>query len=485
MLLGGILTDALDWHWIFLVNLPIGIAVVVLSLRAAARRPRRREHGRGSTSAGAVTVTAALMLAVYAIVNGNEAGWTSGADARAARPSPSLLLALFVVDRVARRRAADAARPLPLRNVATANVVGVLWAAAMFAWFFLSALYLQLVLGYSPLQVGLAFLPATSIMAALSLGLSAKLVMRFGIRVPLGVGLAARGVGLAPVRPRAGRRLLRRRRAAGMILLGFGAGMAFNPVLLAAMGDVAPEEAGLASGVVNTAFMMGGALGLAMLASLAASRTDSLAASGSASSRRCRRLPRGVSRRRDLRGGRRRDRRRGCCARCRCAGGSKGDDAPGSAGRRDRALRLVLLVERADRIAVDADPDARVERLEQLDRALPVDELGELGDRDRCRTEVRRVALAREDCDLRVGRQEVREEAVTLLDAVVVVRDGLAGLDDSVLGRGPVRRHSAREPRGVECISYPLPVRVPSGRGRRCAGRTPCSQRSQSESSVK
>jgi MFS family permease len=151
----------------------------------------------------------------------------------------------------------------------------------MFAWFFLSALYLQLVLGYSPLEVGLAFLPGNLIMGAMSLGLSAKLVMRFGIRTPLGVGLGLAALGLllfarAPVDGTFVVDVL-----PSMILLGLGAGMAFNPVLLAAMGDVPQEEAGLASGVVNTAFMMGGALGLAVLASLAASRTDSLAASGS------------------------------------------------------------------------------------------------------------------------------------------------------------------------------------------------------------
>ena len=167
-----------------------------------------------------------------------------------------------------------------LRNVATANVVGVLWAAAMFAWFFLSALYLQLVLGYSPLQVGLAFLPANLIMGAFSLGLSAKLVMRFGIKPPLVGGLLLAAVGLllfarAPVDGRFVVDVL-----PSMVLLGFGAGIAFNPVLLAAMCDVAPEEAGLASGVVNTSFMMGGALGLAVLASLAASRTDTLRAGG-------------------------------------------------------------------------------------------------------------------------------------------------------------------------------------------------------------
>jgi MFS family permease len=164
--------------------------------------------------------------------------------------------------------------------VSTANVVGVLWAAAMFAWFFISALYLQLVLGYSPMQVGLAFLPANLIMAAFSLGLSAKIVMRFGIRGPLAVGLGLAAVGLllfaqAPVGGQFALHVL-----PGMLLLGLGAGIAFNPLLLAAMSDVSPADSGLASGVVNTAFMMGGALGLAVLASLAAARTTALVAAG-------------------------------------------------------------------------------------------------------------------------------------------------------------------------------------------------------------
>ena len=151
----------------------------------------------------------------------------------------------------------------------------------MFAWFFLSALYLQLVLGYSPLRVGLAFLPTNLIMGAFSLGLSAKLVMRFGVRLPLGVGLSLAGARARAVRPRAGRRKLRRRRAArAWSCSAFGAGMSFNPLLLAAMNDVDPSESGLASGVVNTAFMMGGALGLAVLASLAASHTSDLRAVG-------------------------------------------------------------------------------------------------------------------------------------------------------------------------------------------------------------
>ncbi|MFM0012181.1 MFS transporter, partial [Paraburkholderia sediminicola] len=169
-----------------------------------------------------------------------------------------------------------------LRNVATANVVGVLWAAAMFAWFFISALYLQRVLGYRPLQVGLAFLPANLIMAFFSLGLSARAVMRFGLRLPLAVGLLVAAIGLAlfaraPVNGSFVLDVL-----PGMILLGFGAGIAFNPLLLAAMSDVDPSDSGLASGIVNTSFMMGGALGLAVLASLAAARSDAMQASENA-----------------------------------------------------------------------------------------------------------------------------------------------------------------------------------------------------------
>jgi EmrB/QacA subfamily drug resistance transporter len=278
VLLGGVLTDLLDWHWIFLVNVPIGITVCVLTVLVLPAARGQASPGR-IDFAGAVTVTLALMLAVYAIVNGNQQGWTSGQTVGLLVAAVGLLAAFLVIE----TRVAAPLVPLRvfrLRNVAVSNVVGVLWAAAMFAWFFLSALYLQLVLGYSPLQVGLAFLPANLIMAAFSLGLSAKLVMRFGIRVPLTTGLLVAAVGLA---------LFTRAPVDGsftvdvlpsMILLGLGAGMALNPVLLAAMSEVDPSESGLASGVVNTSFMMGGALGLAVLASLAAARGDSLVADG-------------------------------------------------------------------------------------------------------------------------------------------------------------------------------------------------------------
>jgi EmrB/QacA subfamily drug resistance transporter len=278
VLLGGILTNVLNWHWVFLVNLPVGVAVVVLSLVLL-------PSGRGPATtarldiAGAITVTASLLLAVYAIVNGNQVGWTSGQTIGLLAASAALL-ALFLVIEARVRAPLMPLSLFRLRNVATANVIGVLWTAAMFAWFFLSALYLQLVLGYRPLEVGLAFLPANMIMAVFSLGLSARLVTRFGIRLPIVVGLllAASGLALfarAPVGGSFATDVL-----PGMTLLGFGAGMAFNPVLLAALNDVAPEDSGLASGVVNTSFMMGGALGLAILASLATARTNGLLTTG-------------------------------------------------------------------------------------------------------------------------------------------------------------------------------------------------------------
>jgi EmrB/QacA subfamily drug resistance transporter len=280
VLLGGVLTSSLDWHWVFLVNVPVGVAVYVLSLRLI---PISRGAGldRRLDIAGALTVTIALMLAVYAIVNGNVVGWVSGQTLGLLAAAVALLAIFLRIE----SRVATPIVPLTLfrrRNVSTANLVGVLWAAAMFAWFFLSALYLQLVLGYTALQVGLAFLPANVIMGVFSLGLSARLVLRFGIRLPLATGLLIAGAGLvlfarAPVGGHFAVDVL-----PGMLLLGFGAGMAFNPVLLAAMSDVEPSESGLASGVVNTSFMMGGALGLAILASLAAARTEGLSAAGSA-----------------------------------------------------------------------------------------------------------------------------------------------------------------------------------------------------------
>ena len=277
VLLGGIITDVISWHWIFLVNVPIGAVVVLLSLRLLPES--HIDTGARLDIAGAVTVTAALVTAVYAIVNANDAGWTSGQTLGLLAVSVILFGVFIAIETVVKSPLVPLAL-FKLRNLATADVVGVLWAAGMFTWFFLTALYLQLVLGYSPLEIGLAFLPGNLIMGALSIGLSAKLVMRYGFRAPLAVGLGLAGLGLL---------LFARAPVDGnyltdvfpsMVLLGLGAGTAFNPVLLAAMSDVRPEDSGLASGIVNTSFMMGGALGLAVLASIADSRTQNLLSSG-------------------------------------------------------------------------------------------------------------------------------------------------------------------------------------------------------------
>jgi MFS family permease len=279
VLLGGLLTSGLSWHWIFLVNLPIGAAVYALA--AILLEESRASAQTRLDVGGALTVTASLMLAVYAVVNGNQAGWTS-TQTLGLLGAAAVLLALFVAIEARVRDPLMPLRLFRLRNVATANAVGVLWSAAMFAWFFVSALYLQLVLGYSAMQVGLAFLPANLIMAAFSLGISAKMVMRFGTRMPLagGLVLTAAGLALFALAPVDGSFVLHV--LPGMTLLGIGCGMAMNPVLLVAMSDVEESESGLASGVVNTSFMMGGALGLAVLASLAAARTEHLLAAGAA-----------------------------------------------------------------------------------------------------------------------------------------------------------------------------------------------------------
>ncbi len=276
--LGGVLTSALNWHWIFLVNLPIGVAVYALS-RPLLPRDTAVVQKRKLDVTGALTVTAGLILAVYAVVDGNRAGWAS-AQTLSLLGAAAVLIAAFLRIESRLRDPLMPLRLFRLRNLATANLIGVAWAAGMFAWFVLSALYLQKVLHCEPLWVGLAFVPADLIMAAFSLGLSARVVTRYGIRAPLWIGLALATAGLllfarAPLHGSLLVDVL-----PGMLLLGLGAGLAFNPLLLAAMNDVGPDESGLASGVVNTSFMMGGALGLALLASLADARTGWLLRGG-------------------------------------------------------------------------------------------------------------------------------------------------------------------------------------------------------------
>lgn len=277
VLLGGFLTT-INWHWNFLINIPIGIVVAFLCMRLLPEVPGV-SHGETLDYWGAITVTTSLLLAIYGIIGGNEAGWLSGQTIGLMFGSAVLFgLFLWIESTVAHPLV-----PLGLfrdRNLSMSSVIGVLWAAAMFAWFFVAALYLQMVLGYGPQEVGYAFLPANIIMALFSVGLSAMMVTRFGVRLSIAVGLGLASLGLfwfarAPVDAQFWVDVF-----PSMILLGLGAGMAFNPVLLAAMANVPQHESGLASGVVNTAFMMGGSVGLAILASIAASKTEGLVAQG-------------------------------------------------------------------------------------------------------------------------------------------------------------------------------------------------------------
>lgn len=280
VLAGGVLTDLLSWNWIFLVNIPLGIAVVALTLRLVPKVPGQEGAGRLDL-AGAGAVTGALVLAVYAIVNGNEAGWLGAQTLGLLAVAIGLFIAFLFVE----TRVATPLVPLGLfrrRNVSAANGVAVLMAAALFGWFFLSALYMQEVLGYEPLEVGLAYLPSMILWGIASVAISDKLVLRYGFRTPIVVGMGLFFISLllfarAPVDGNFVIDIL-----PATLFIGLGGGITFNPLLLAAMGDVGPHESGLASGIVNTSFMMGGALGLAVLVSISDARTESLEATESA-----------------------------------------------------------------------------------------------------------------------------------------------------------------------------------------------------------
>jgi len=279
LLAGGVLTQAIDWHWIFFVNIPIGIATIVFAQRLL-KRDQGIGFAQGADIPGAVLITSALMLGVYTIVKpAAEDGWGAGTTLAFGAGS-LLLLAAFVV------REATATKPLiPLRifrsrTLTGANLIQIVSIAGMFGVFFLGALYLRKVLGYDALQIGLAFLPTTIAMGAMSIRFSEPIITRFGARatIPPGLGLAAAGLALfarAPVNADYLTEIM-----PALVLLGIGIGGCFPALMTIAMSGSTPEDAGLASGLVNTSAQVGGALGLAVLATLSASRTSSLLASG-------------------------------------------------------------------------------------------------------------------------------------------------------------------------------------------------------------
>ncbi len=278
LLLGGVLTDAISWHWIFFINLPIGIAVAFLARRLVAN-PDGIGLSAGADFPGAVLLTSSLMLGVFTILQIEKWGW---GDTRTLVLSAisAVLLALFIFRQA---RIANPLMPLRLfrsRNVAGSNVLQALLVAGMFGMFFLGALYLQRVLGYSPLEVGLAFLPTTIVMGSLSLGFSEKLIMRFGPRTTLipGVCLVVVALLLFARTPVEGDYLTDL--LPPFLLIGVGVGTSFPAIMTLAMSGATPEDAGLASGLVNTSMQVGGSIGLAVLATLSTERTNSLLADG-------------------------------------------------------------------------------------------------------------------------------------------------------------------------------------------------------------
>ena len=281
LLAGGVLTQSINWHWIFFVNLPIGVATAIFALRLLPK-DKGLGFGAGADVPGAALITGALMLLVYTIVEpAAKYGWGAGRTLALGAGALALLGAFLV-------REATAANPLiPLRifrsrNIAGANAVQGLSVVAMFGMFFLGALYLQHVLGYDALEIGLAFLPATLAMAALSLGYSERLITRLGARNALLPGLVLIGAALAVFTqaPVDGDYVVHVLPV--MVLLGTGAGIAFPALMTLAMADATPADAGLASGLVNTTVQVGGAIGLAVLATLSASHSEKLVAGGTA-----------------------------------------------------------------------------------------------------------------------------------------------------------------------------------------------------------
>jgi EmrB/QacA subfamily drug resistance transporter len=278
LLAGGVLTETINWHWIFFVNLPIGVATALLALRLV-DPGEGIGLGRGVDALGALLLTGGLMITVYAILEAGEKGWAS-TETLAFGGGGVALVAAFIVRQ---SRIANPLVPVRLfgsRNVSGANGVQALLVVGMFGMFFLGALYLQRILGYDALEVGLAFLPWTIVMAVMSFRFTARLNLRFGPRATLVPALVVIAAGL----------LLFARTPTdatyvvdilpSMILMGFGTGLAFPSLMTLAMSGATEEDAGLASGLVNTSVQVGGAIGLAVLATLATERTDALVRNG-------------------------------------------------------------------------------------------------------------------------------------------------------------------------------------------------------------
>jgi EmrB/QacA subfamily drug resistance transporter len=278
LLVGGVLTEAINWHWIFFVNLPIGVATGLAALRLVDDSPGLGLK-QGADLPGAALLTGGLMLLVYTILEVEKQGWGSARTLGFGAVAIALIAGFLL-------RQSRIANPLmPLRlfrspNVSGANVIQALLTVGLFGMFFLGALYMQRLLGYDALDVGLAFLPATLTMGAMSLRVAPRVSLRYGPKPTLVASMALILGGLllfarTPLDASYVRDIL-----PPMVLLGLGAGLGFPSLMTLAMSGATPSDAGLASGLVNTAAQVGGALGLAVLATIASDRTEAQLAGG-------------------------------------------------------------------------------------------------------------------------------------------------------------------------------------------------------------
>jgi EmrB/QacA subfamily drug resistance transporter len=270
LLMGGVLTDVASWRWVFFVNVPVGIITIALALRYVLESKVQMAN-RSFDVAGAVTVTSGLVVLVYAIIKAQSFGWGSARTIGLGAVAFALLAAFLAIERRARSPLVRLSI-FRVRTISVSNAVLLLAASGMFGMFFFASLYVQEILGYSPLKAGLAFLPVTGGIV-IGAGLAQQLIKRIGVRNVSVIGLVLASLGMLyltqlPVDGKYVSDLL-----VGLMPMSIGMGLVFVPITLLATSGVTADDSGLASGLFNTSQQVGGSLGLAILASLAASQT--------------------------------------------------------------------------------------------------------------------------------------------------------------------------------------------------------------------
>jgi MFS family permease len=278
---GGVLTQTLSWHWIFFINVPIGVATFLLG-RALIHENVGLGIRNGVDITGSVMVTLSLMLGTFAIIEATQYGWVSVHTFAFGGASLALMAGFVLLE----SRLANPILPLRILRIPTlvnSSMIRAFLFAGMSTTLFLGALYLENVLGYSPIQTGLGFLPISLVMGLLAVGLTARMVTRFGAKRVLVPGMTAATVGLLLLTRVGPGSSFTTVVAPAFVLIGFGAGSSFMPLLSIAMADVPNADAGLGSGIVNVSMQMAGALGLAILGTIATEHTRTLAAAGHSS----------------------------------------------------------------------------------------------------------------------------------------------------------------------------------------------------------